>query len=49
MNAIVFNESGQGYWMHGFGCLRAEGENRPSRPSHVIILRDEERQKDSSP
>ncbi|XYW67709.1 DNA cytosine methyltransferase [Oscillospiraceae bacterium LTW-04] len=34
--AKVYNESGQGYWMPGFGCLRAEGENRPSRPSHCI-------------
>ena len=33
----VFNESGQGYWMPGFGCLRAEGENRPSRPSNCIV------------
>lgn len=32
----VWNESGQGYWMPGFGCLRAEGENRPSRPGHVF-------------
>ena len=23
--------------MPGFGCLRAEGENRPSRPNHVIV------------
>ena len=31
-------ESGQGYWMLDTisGTLRAEGENRPSRPSHVI-------------
>lgn len=33
----VYNESGRGYWMHGFGCLRAEGENRPSRPSMCIV------------
>jgi DNA (cytosine-5)-methyltransferase 1 len=33
----VFNESGVGYWMPGCGCLRAEGENRPSRPSHCVI------------
>jgi DNA (cytosine-5)-methyltransferase 1 len=32
-----FNESGKGYWMPGFGCLRAEGENRPSRPTHTIV------------
>lgn len=39
----VFNESGQGYWMPGFGCLRAEGENRPSRPSHVIVLNEDDK------
>jgi len=22
--------------MDGFGCLRAEGENRPSRPTHIV-------------
>jgi DNA (cytosine-5)-methyltransferase 1 len=32
----VFNESGKGYWMPGCGCLRAEGENRPSRPGHIV-------------
>jgi DNA (cytosine-5)-methyltransferase 1 len=36
--AIAMRESGQGYWMEDdkSGTLRAEGENRPSRPSHVI-------------
>ena len=33
----IFNESGKGYWMEGFGCIRAEGENRPSRPGHVVV------------
>ena len=33
----IYNESGRGYWMPGFGCLRAEGENRPSRPSMCIV------------
>lgn len=37
MNQKIYNESGKGYWMEGFGCLRAEGENRPSRPAHVVI------------
>lgn len=32
----VASESGPGWWRDGFGCLRAEGENRPSRPSHVV-------------
>ena len=37
-NMAVMRESGQGYWMKDdvSGTLRAEGENRPSRPSHVI-------------
>lgn len=38
---IIFNESGKGYWMEGVGCLRAEGENRPSRPGHIVILNDQ--------
>jgi DNA (cytosine-5)-methyltransferase 1 len=35
---VVARESGQGYWMEDVvaGTLRAEGEDRPSRPSHVI-------------
>jgi len=35
---VCARESGQGYWMEDdvAGTLRAEGENRPSRPSHVI-------------
>lgn len=36
-DCAVYNESGHGYWMPGFGCLRAEGENRPSRPSMCIV------------
>ena len=38
MDVKAFNESGKGYWMEGFGILRAEGENRPSRPSHIICF-----------
>jgi DNA (cytosine-5)-methyltransferase 1 len=36
--AVPMRESGQGYWMEDdiAGTLRAEGEDRPSRPSHVI-------------
>lgn len=36
--AIAMRESGQGFWMQDdkAGTLRAEGEDRPSRPSHVI-------------
>lgn len=34
-----FAETGKGYWMElGISStLRAEGENRPSRPSNVIV------------
>ena len=39
----VCNESGQGYWMPGLGCLRAEGENRPSRPSHLVCFAQNQR------
>lgn len=31
-----FGETGQGYWQRGIQTIRAEGENRPSRPSNVI-------------
>ncbi|CAN7604101.1 DNA cytosine methyltransferase [Bosea sp. LjRoot237] len=35
---VAMRESGQGYWVQDAiaGTLRAEGENRPSRPSTVI-------------
>lgn len=38
MQPVAMRESGQGYWMEDnvSGTLRAEGEDRPSRPSHVI-------------
>ena len=39
----VCNESGQGYWTPGFGCLRAEGENRPSRPGHLVCFAQNQR------
>ena len=32
-----FGESGQGWWRQGLGPVRAEGENRPSRPSSVVV------------
>lgn len=34
---VGFGETGIGYWQAGIQCLRAEGENRPSRPSRVVI------------
>lgn len=33
----IFYESGPGWISEGVGCLRAEGENRPSRPTHTIL------------
>lgn len=36
--AVAFSESGQGWWKDGIGALRAEGENRPSRPSTVLAF-----------
>lgn len=35
-----FGETGVGYWQPGIQCLRAEGENRPSRPSNVIVQQE---------
>lgn len=36
----TMRESGQGFWMEDkvAGTLRAEGENRPSRPSNVVAF-----------
>jgi site-specific DNA-cytosine methylase len=33
---IVFSETGPGFLSEGVHALRAEGENRPSRPTHTI-------------
>jgi DNA (cytosine-5)-methyltransferase 1 len=33
---VAHSESGQGWWRDGIGPLRAEGENRPSRPSTLV-------------
>lgn len=37
---VAMRESGQGFWMEDnkAGTLRAEGENRPSRPSNVVAV-----------
>ena len=42
----TFQETGQGYWMElgVSSTLRAEGENRPSRPSNVIVDRGSKKQ-----
>ena len=37
VQADGFGETGQGYWQPGIQTLRAEGENRPSRPSNVVV------------
>ena len=36
---VVAGETGHGFWQEGVQALRAEGENRPSRPSHVVAFR----------
>ena len=33
----AFGETGIGYWQEGVQTLRAEGENRPSRPSNCVV------------
>jgi len=33
-----FGETGQGYWQPGIQTLRAEGENRPSRPGNCLVI-----------
>lgn len=33
---LVYSESGPGWWNERVGPLRAEGENRPSRPSTLV-------------
>lgn len=35
--AYAYGETGVGYWQNGVQTLRAEGENRPSRPSNVVV------------
>lgn len=35
-----YGETGHGYWQPGIQSLRAEGENRPSRPSNVVCESD---------
>ena len=34
---LGFGETGIGYWQEGIQTLRSEGENRPSRPSNVVV------------
>lgn len=43
VNIVVGHETGQGWWKQDdvAGTLRAEGENRPSRPSHNIAKSEE--------
>ena len=35
--AQAYGETGVGYWRNGVQTLRSEGENRPSRPSNVVV------------
>jgi len=37
VNAVAFSETGPGSISEGIGTIRAEGENRPSRPTHTIL------------
>ena len=37
-----FGETGRGFWQPGIQTIRAEGENRPSRPSNVIVSNEKE-------
>lgn len=34
----AFGETGQGYWQNGIQTIRAEGENRPSRPTNLVCF-----------
>ena len=36
--AEAFGETGQGYWQNGVQTIRAEGENRPSRPTNLVCF-----------
>ena len=42
--SCAFGETGIGYWQNGIQCLRAEGENRPSRPSNVVCFQQNQRE-----
>ena len=35
--ADIYGETGIGYWQTGAQTIRAEGENRQSRPGHVVV------------
>lgn len=35
--AVAFSETGPGWISEGIGTIRAEGENRPSRPCHTVL------------
>jgi site-specific DNA-cytosine methylase len=39
VDSSVYNESGRGYWMPGYGCLRADGGFNNSNTSHAIVDR----------
>lgn len=34
----AFGEAGRGYWQNGIQTIRAEGENRPSRPTNLVCF-----------
>jgi DNA (cytosine-5)-methyltransferase 1 len=33
----AYGETGRGYWQTGVQTIRAQGENHPSHPSHVVV------------
>lgn len=37
-NAKIFNESGYGYWLEGFGCIRANGGFNDANTCHTIVI-----------
>lgn len=47
---IAAHETGQGFWQEGevAGTLRAEGENRPSRPSNIVAFGSKDSGADAS-
>ena len=37
IGVMAFSETGPGWLSEGFGTLRTEGEDRPSRPTHTVL------------
>ena len=41
MTAKIFNESGRGYWLEGFGCIRAGGGYNDANTGHAVVIEKE--------